>query len=158
VEKPTHFQTETLPKGLQAWGKSIIQGGGLGVFGDLVFAHQTSNSEALASALAGPIGGAADDVLTKFLRRNVQLALQGKPTHFAGDALYTAGRYMPGSTLWYAKLAFNRAVLDQAALMIDPRARERFQRTETEARRDYGQSYWWRPGSEAPQRAPQVTP
>ena len=86
----------------------------------------------------------------------MQLDLQGKPTHFAGDALYIAGRYMPGSTLWYAKLAFNRAVLDQAALIIDPRARERFQRSETEARRDYGQTIGGALGSEAPQRVPQL--
>ena len=37
----------TTSQGLQDWGKAIIQGGGLGVFGDLVFAHQTSSGEAL---------------------------------------------------------------------------------------------------------------
>jgi hypothetical protein len=146
----------TTAKGLQAWGKSIVQGGGLGVFGDLMFADKTRTDNTWASTFAGPVAGLGEDVLGKFLMRNIQLAAAGKPTHFAGDALYTAGRYMPGSTLWYSKLAFNRAVLDQAAQIIDPRARERFQRAESEARRDYGQSYFWHPGSAAPSRMPSI--
>jgi len=146
----------TTAKGMQAWGKSVIQGGGLGVFGDLMFADKTRSDNSWASTLGGPIMSATEDVLGKFLIRNIQLAAQGKPTHFAGDALYTAGRYAPGSTLWYTRLAFNRAVLDQAAQMIDPRARERFQRSENEARKDYGQAYWWHPGQAAPARAPSI--
>jgi hypothetical protein len=147
----------TTAKGLQGWGKGIIQGGGLGVFGDLMFADKTRSDNTWASTVAGPIASLTEDVLGKFLMRNVQLAAAGKPTHFAGDALYTAGRYMPGSTLWYTKLAFNRAVLDSAARIIDPRAPERFHRLEEEARRDYGgQQYWWAPGTPAPQRAPAI--
>jgi hypothetical protein len=143
-------------KGLQAWGKAVIQGGGLGVFGDVVFADKTRMDSSWASVLGGPILSGAEDVLGKFLIRNMQLAAQGKPTHFAGDALYAAGRYMPGSSLWYAKLAFNRAVLDQAAQMIDPRARERFRRLEQGAQKDFGQQYWWHPGQAMPSRAPAI--
>jgi hypothetical protein len=47
-------------------------------------------------------------------------------------------------------------VLDQAALMIDPRARERFNRIETAARNDFGQQYWWRHGEASAERAPAV--
>jgi hypothetical protein len=39
---------------------------------------------------------ATEDILGKFLIRNTQLAAQGKPTHFAGDALYTAGALHAG--------------------------------------------------------------
>jgi hypothetical protein len=142
--------------GARAWGKAILQGGGFGAFGDVFFTDKTRMDNSWASTAAGPIFGAAEDVLGKFLLRNVELAGKGTPTHFAGDALYALGRYMPGSNLWYAKLAFQRAVLDQAARMIDERAPERFARMEQQARKDFGQSYWLPPGRMEPRRAPDL--
>ena len=134
------------PNGRRAWGKAILQGGGLGAFGDIFFIDKTRLDNSWASTFAGPQFGAVEDVLGKFLFKNVQLAIDGKPTHFVGDALYTAGRFVPGSTLWYARTAFQRGVLDQLALMADDRARQRFARMEQNARENFGQQYWWRPG------------
>jgi hypothetical protein len=45
-------------------------------------------------------------------------------------------------------------VLDQFALMADPRAL--FARIEETARRDWGQSYWWRPSQSEPERLPEL--
>jgi len=39
--------------------------------------------------------------------------------------------------------------------MADPSPRERFARIEDSARKDWGQSYWWRPGRTEPARAPE---
>jgi hypothetical protein len=75
--------------------------------------------------------------------------------HFA--RAYILGSYIPGSTLAPAKLAFQRNVLDQAALMLDPRAPERFARIEEQAQKERGQSYWWRPGRASAERAPQLS-
>ena len=52
------------------------------------------------------------------------------------------------------RLAFQREVLDQLALMADERTRVRFQRMEDRARKEWGQDYWWSPGRTAPQRTP----
>jgi len=140
----------------QTWGKAILQGGGLGVFGDILAVDQTRYGNTWASTFAGPLPGAVESVLGDFLLKNVRLAAQGKETHFLGDGLYTAARYMPGSSLWYGRLAFQRGVTDQLALWADPRARERFARMEAQARKDWGQSYWWRPGRAAG-RAPDLS-
>jgi hypothetical protein len=136
-----------------AWGKAILQGGGLGVFGDILAVDQTRYGNSWASTFAGPVAGAAEAILGDFVLKNIRLASQGKETHFLGDGLYAAARYTPGSSLWYGRLAFQRGVIDQLALWADPRARERFARMEAAAQKDWGQRYWSRPGR-APERAP----
>jgi hypothetical protein len=142
--------------GLRAWGKAILQGGGMGVFGDVMYVDQTKYGNTWAATLAGPVAGAVETVLGDFLTKNIQQAGKGQETHFLGDALYALGRHTPGSSLWFARLAFQREVLDQLALMVDPKARERFARMEETARREWGQSYWWQPGRSGAARAPEL--
>ncbi len=72
----------------------------------------------------------------------------------AGDALYAGARFVPGSNLWYWRLAFQRNIIDRLALEIDPRAPERFRRIEREAEKNFGQGFWWRPGEATPDRMP----
>jgi hypothetical protein len=95
-----------------------------------------------------------ETILGDFLFKNIQQAGKGGDPQFLGDALYAAGRHLPGSSIWFARAPFQRAVLDQLALMVDPRARERFARIEDTARKDWAQSYWWQPGRTEPRRAP----
>ncbi|MBN9010894.1 MAG: hypothetical protein J0H63_12475, partial [Rhizobiales bacterium] len=144
----------TTGNGLRAWGAGILQGGGLGVFGDMLFVDKTRFGNSWATVLAGPQFAAMESVVGDFVVANVQRALNGEETHFLGDALYIAGRYAPGSSLWYGRLAFQRAVLDQLQLIADPRARDRFRRLEDQARKSWGQEYWYAPGETAPRRAP----
>lgn len=141
------------PHGLPAWGAAILQGGGLGVFGDMLAVDKTRFGNSWAATIAGSQMGAIEAVAGDFLLKNLRKWSRGEETQFAGDALYIAGRYMPGSSVWYARAAFQRAVLDQLALMIDPRAPERLQRMEARAREDWGQSHWWRPGRAVPEFA-----
>jgi len=146
----------TEPNGLRAWGAAVLQGGGLGVFGDMLFLDQTKFQNSWAATAAGPVAGLVETVLGDFVLKNIQNAGKGKDTHFLGDALYTGARYVPGSSLWFARTAFQRNVVDQLALMADDRTRERFQRIERSARQDWGQQFWWRPGRTAPSRAPEL--
>jgi hypothetical protein len=147
------------PRPLDDWrtfAAGILQGGGLGVFGDLVNAAGTGRyGNSLAAQAAGPLVTAPDDI-KNWLIPNISKLINGEETHFAGDALYIAARYTPGNNLWYSKLALQRVVLDQLALMIDGRARDRFQRLEREAAKNYGQDYYWRPGALTPERAPSI--
>jgi hypothetical protein len=139
--------------GRGAWFKAVLQGGGLGVFGDLLQVDQTKYGNTWASTFAGPLAGAAETIVGDFALKNVRLASQGRETHFLGDGLYAAARYAPGSSLWYGRLAFQRSVVDQLAVWADPRARERFARMEQQARKDWHQDYWWRPGQRLPEFA-----
>jgi hypothetical protein len=144
-------------KGRRAWLAAMIQGGGLGIFGDLLFQDKTRMGNSFATLFAGPQGALVEDVLGRFLLRNMTQALKGEDTHFGADALYVAGRYMPGTSLWFGRLAFQRQVMDQLALMIDERAPARFARMEAEAAKNWGQSFWYRPGDSSPARAPDLS-
>lgn len=143
--------------GLRAWGKAMIQGGGFGVFGDVLFVDQTKYGNTWAATVAGPVAGAAETVLGDFVFKNIQQAAKGNDTQFLGDALYAGARHLPGSSLWFARLAFQRAALDQLALMADPRTPQRFANIEQKARQDWGQGYWWAPGRTAASRPPDLT-
>jgi hypothetical protein len=138
--------------GMHSWAAAMLQGGGLGLFGDILAVDKTKYGNSWAAALAGPLASAFEDVGGKLILGNAEKFLQGKPTSLGPDALYVGARYLPGSSLWYAKLAFQRAVVDQLAKMIDPRAPERFAHIESEARKGTNQQYWWRPGQAAPGR------
>jgi hypothetical protein len=61
----------------------------------------------------------------------------------------------PGSTLWYARLAFSRDVLDKLQAELDPDYYDSFDRMEKRAREDHT-SYYWRPGQSRPDRAPDL--
>lgn len=145
------------PKGMRAWGAAALQSGGLGIFGDLLFQDQTRQGTTFASALAGPMFATTEKVLGDFLMANIGRAYKGEPTHFAGDALYAAAGLVPGSSLWYARTIYQRAVIDQLALMIDDRAPERFARIEREAQKQWGQSFWWGPGQREASRSPALS-
>lgn len=139
-------------EGMNSWFNAILQGGGLGIFGDILQVDKTKFGNTWASTFAGPLANTVEDVFGQFLLGNVENLVQGKPTHFGGDAAYMLARYSPGSSLWYAKLAFQREVWDRLALMIDPRTPERFARIEQQAKQDRNQDYWWRPGHAMPGR------
>ncbi len=146
----------TTGNGLRAFGKAMLQGGGLGVFGDVLFLDQTKYGNSWAATIAGPQFAALESVMGDVAIRNVQRWAKGEETHFAGDALYTGARYLPGSSLWQSRLAFQRVVLDQLHLMADDRARDRFARIEKQARKEWGQGYWWQHGRSEPRRAPNL--
>ena len=58
--------------------------------------------------------------------------------------------------LLYARLAMERLIFDELEAAIDPNAAQSFRMIENRARRDYRQTFFWRPGTPAPQRAPDL--
>ena len=134
------------------WGAAFMQSGGLGIFGDFLMSDHNRFGGGLAQTIAGPVVGLAEDVL-KLTMGNVQQAIEGEDTNFASDMVRFAGRYTPGSSLWYSRLALERGILNQLEQMADPKAARKFRNIERRYAREYNQSYWWRPGSAAPDRS-----
>jgi hypothetical protein len=137
------------------WMAAFLQGGGLGIYGDFMFSDVNRFDRGLAETVAGPVVGFADDV-RKLTIGNLVQASQGDDTNAAREMISFAARYTPGSSLWYSRLALERLVIDQLQLMADPKARSNMRRLESRYRRDYGQRYWWRPGTMEPQRSPDL--
>jgi len=138
------------------WGAAMLQGGGLGIYGDFLFSDVNRYDRGLAETIAGPVVGFADDV-RKLTIGNVTQAIKGEDTNIGSEFINFAGRYTPGSTLWYSRLALERMVLDQGKLWADPDARSKMRRLESRYKREYGQNFWWRPGKTTPERRPEVS-
>ena len=89
---------------------------------------------------------------------NIGEAAQGKPTHLPKELLDFVHYNLPGNNLFYARLAFNRVLFDQIELMIDPKAPQRLRDLQRKQKKDYGNDFFWAPGSMTPKRAPNLAP
>jgi hypothetical protein len=139
------------------WAAAAAQGGGLGIFGDFFFTDTNRFGKGALSTFLGPVAGAIEDAV-KYSKGNIQEFLAGEETKFMAESAQLLGRYTPVlSSLFYTKLAYQRAFIDWLTKMADPEANERFRRMERQARKDYGQRYFWRPGKGLPERAPNFT-
>ena len=137
------------------WAAAFTQGGGLGIYGDFLFSDANRFGQGPVTTMLGPTAGLAND-LAKLTVGNVQELLKGEDTELAAEVVGFGSRYMPGGNLWYTRLLLEREVFDQLALTADPvGTRRRFQRQQKRAREE-ASGYWWRPGQQAPDRAPEI--
>jgi hypothetical protein len=97
------------------------------------------------------------DDLTKLSLGNLQELLSGKDTNISADMIQFLRRYTPGTSIWYLRALYERTILDQLQKLADPKAYKRFRNQMKSRRRDYGQEYWWKPGSITPESAPDLT-
>ena len=109
----------------------------------------------LGTTLGGPVVGLIDDFLELTVGNIGELA-EGRNTNAGKELVRFIARYAPGSSLWYSRLAFERLVLDQLQLQIDPKARKRFREKQRRIYREYNQKYWWKPGKTTPSRPPNI--
>ena len=104
----------------------------------------------------GPGFGFADD-LAKVTLGNLQSFISGEDTNISADMIQFLRRYTPGSSLWYVRGIYERAILDQLMKIADPKAYRKFRDQMKKREKEYGQSYWWKPGTSSPQSAPDMT-
>lgn len=135
------------------WGQALIQGGGLFIIGDIVWGANSYNRQ-LPEVIAGPVAGFGADIL-RLVTGNIADVAEGADTNAAAEILGFVKRYMPGGNLWYARLGWERLVVNRLQEWADPQARRRFQAEVNRARSRAGQNYWWAPGQAAPARAPE---
>jgi hypothetical protein len=138
------------------WGAAFMQGGGLGIYGDFLFSSLNRYDRGLAETFAGPVVGFANDVKNLTIGNLVE-AVKGDDTNVASEFLTFAGRYTPGSSLWYSRLAMERMLLDQGKKWADPDFETKARRLESRYRREYGQNHWWGKGEMTPSRSPDLS-
>jgi hypothetical protein len=137
------------------WGAAAIQGGGLGIFGDFLFAQQNRYGGGLAETVAGPVVGLGAAV-TGYVNENATKTLNGDDANWMGGAVELASQYTPGQSIWWAREGMEHLIWDQLRLLSDPKAAQRLRNMERNQKRDYGQESWWRRGDALPSRAPDV--
>lgn len=126
---------------------AILQGGGLGIFGDYLFSDTNRFGGGLVESLTGPTGELISKT-EKLTIGNIHQAVKGEETNVLGEGVDFLKRYTPD--VWQTRL-FTDAVFDQLALMADPRMQKKFNRQMRKRTKEYGQDYWWRKGEIFPE-------
>jgi hypothetical protein len=133
------------------WVQALAQGGGLGVYGDMLNSAFTKSGTSFQAEAGGPIAGLAEDV-RRLTSAQARKAYEGKDTTFGSELIRVGKRYTPGT--FYTKLAVDRLLWDNLQTLADPDYRGSFRRMEETLRKDTGQQMWWQPGENTPTRAP----
>lgn len=143
-------------KSTKFWAKAVAQGGGLSIVGDFLLNDSTEQPgdvySNLAKSAAGPALGAIGELIGKG-KANVDKKLAGKPTHAAAEALQWGRSNLPYVGIWYAKAAIDHAGMHALQENLSPGYLGKMQQR---AKKDFGQDYWWKPGTGAPERAPDI--
>lgn len=135
------------------WLAAALKGGSLGIYGDFLFSQQSRQGNSVVASLLGPSVSAGEDALN-LTWGNLRQAAAGEETDAGAEALKFTKGMTPGASLWYAKGAFDHFIVHDLQEYFSPgylhRMRERTQR-------DFGQDFWWQPGENTPDRAPDLS-
>lgn len=135
------------------WAAAFLQGGGVGIFGDVLYTGMGGNArggQANWTGMAGPVFGGMMDLADLSLG-NAYRAAQGKKTDVGADALRFAKGNTPFVNLWYLRGAVDHMVLHDLQEQLSPGY---LRRMKQRARKDWDQGFWWEPGEATPERAP----
>ncbi len=136
------------------WTRAFTTGGGAGFAGDMLNAALTSNDygSLLSSLVGGPVLSTIFQPVHA-LAENAADAAEGKDTHVGADLVKVAKSNLPLVNLWYWKTVMNRLIWDNLAENVSPGVT---QRNINKSNKEFGNDYWWQPGSTSPQRAPNL--
>ncbi len=127
------------------WGRALVQGGGLGIFGDFLSNSTNSFGQDFSDVLKGPAFQTADNI-AKLAIGQPSAALKGENTNPGRAAIRLIKSETPViGSLWYTRLLYERSMIDSLQELVDPDAqaafRDRVRRVEKE-----GREYYWEPG------------
>lgn len=138
------------------WLAAFMQSGGIGIFGDLLFASTARNGRGLEGLVAGPTVGFVGDTIG--LAGRAAAAAAGQDVNLGGAAVRYARYNTPFlSSAWYARAAFDRLVADTLQDWFDPEAERSRRRQVNRLKREYETRPWWFPGEPLPRRAPDLS-
>ena len=137
------------------WGAALMQAGGLGIMGDFLFMNVNRFGGGLTTTIAGPSVQFYNDAKQLTVGNIMEMA-QGKDTRFGNELVRFIGRYAPGSSNWYTRLAWERMALDTMQKWADPGAASSFRRRMRNQKKYLGSDSWWQPGRTMPSRGPEL--
>lgn len=131
------------------WTAAALQGGGLGIIGDLTSASTTRLGGGLMGYFAGPVVGLGNDI-GALTFGNMAAVMKGENANLGRDVVKFGKRYTPGTTLWQTRAAMDRLVWDQMQMVLDPDADTAMRREAKRQQREYGNGQWWDAGALTP--------
>lgn len=118
--------------------RSVAQGGGLAIMGDIVVAGMDPTGRGVDGVLTGPFGQDVKSILSLTVGNATQLA-NGVETNAGNEAFKFLKGKIPAQNLWYTKAVANRMLFDDLQDSIAPGYREKVMR---KAEKQYGRSQW----------------
>ncbi|AXO68706.1 hypothetical protein [Klebsiella variicola] len=129
------------------WLGALLKGGGLGLYGDFLLSDHTRYGGGALASMLGPVAGLVDDVVK--LAQGIPLnAVEGKPEQTGGDLVKLGKGLIPGANLWYAKAALDHMIFNQLQEYFSPGY---LRKMEQRSKKEFNQTYWWRPQDVTPE-------
>lgn len=135
------------------WVKSLLKGGSLGIYGDFLNSQTSQHGQGKIAALLGPTAGVLEEFANLTQGNLVEMAM-GEDTKAGAEAVKFIKPFVPGATTFYTKAAFDHLIFQQLQESLSPGY---LSRMEGRARREFGQKYFWKPGTPLPQRGPDMS-
>lgn len=140
---------DTLPAFAQFFGKSFLAGGALSIWGDFLFTGVNEYGKGPQDVIGGPVASMLGDITDFALGDALEYVQSGdadfSPMLKKGASLLE--RYTPGSSIWYARLALERAVWDRLDELSDPDAYRKRRRAMEKQKNDFGNEYYLPPNT-----------
>jgi hypothetical protein len=137
------------------WVQAFIRGGGGGMLADFVYSSTSRGDVGIYEYVAGPALGS---IISATSDAAITLAdgriWRGEKSMTGKMLAQHLKAWTPGSSFWFSKLATDRLIFDNIQALIDPDYRKSFARFEKRMKQDFDQHFWWRPGKNLPDRAP----
>lgn len=134
------------------WLAALLKGGALGIYGDFLLSPTSRYGQSPLIALLGPGFGTVSDI-SDLTIGNIQRGASGKDVRVGAGAVSLLKGNTPGASLWYAKAALDHWIFQQMQEALSP---GHLRKTKARAQREFGDSYWWEPGTATPQRPPNL--
>lgn len=146
-----------IPEDATGYGKvvaaAMVQGGGLGLFGDFLFGDNNRFGGGIVSTLAGPSAGNIEQ-LGKFLTEMREGSNSKSRAELAGaEGLKFAAGNAPFVNLFYTQAAMNYLVMWRLQEMMNPGY---LRRMEQRTQKENNQTFWLRPTGAPTLAAPQI--
>ncbi|MEE4109527.1 MAG: hypothetical protein V2I24_09280 [Halieaceae bacterium] len=139
------FNPEDATQATKFWLAAMVQGGGLGLFGDFLFSDHSRFGKTFTQSVIGPAYSALDDVV-RLAQNAAVTGATGDGSNVGRELSRIVSNYTPGSNIWYARLVLEREVFDWLQETLDPEAQDSFRQKANRAQRDFGTPFWYAPG------------
>ena len=133
---------EMRPNDSKAFVAAMLQGGGLGIYGDFLFAEYNRFGGGTLASVAGPGIGTMADAVDLFQR--ARGVVTGGDEDLRADTLALVKSNVPFANLFYVKGALDYMLWYQLQEAINPGYLRRMERR---VKRDQNQTYWMPPSS-----------
>lgn len=128
------------------WGASVLRGGGLGFYGDFLYAEMTQHDTSLVPALMGPIATESEQLWNLTGAAAFKKA-RGERTDEGANLIRYAKNNIPFLNMWYTKAAMNHLMWNDLQEAANPGYLDRMQ---SRAYSDKGTTYFWDPHEKLP--------